>query len=422
MMTSRERVAAALEHRQPDRTPIDLGGGGAVCGMQVSTVYKLRQALGLDAPGTPVKVIDPFQMLGEIAPDLLAAVGGDVIGTGLPYTLFGYPAADWKPWTMPDGTPVLVPGLFNTEPDEKGDLYQYPQGDRSVPPSGRMPKGGFYFDAIVRQEPIDDEKLDPADNVEEFKPLTDDELAGIKARVDDVYNNTDKAIELTIPGAAFGDIAFVPGPSLKRTKGIRDVEEWYMSTVTRKDYVREVFERQCEIVLANLPRIYDAVGNKPNVVFISGTDFGAQNGPFISPRAFDSLYAPYLKRVNDWIHANTTWKTFIHSCGSIQPLIPHFIDVGFDVLNPVQTSAVNMRPEDLKARFGAKLTFWGGGVDTQHTLPQATPDEIRAEVKHVLDVFAPGGGYIFNPIHNVQKGVLVENLIAMYETVRNWSC
>ena len=418
-MTSRELVIETLNHRQADRVPVDLGGT-VLTGMQVSTVYRLRQALKLDPPGTPVKVIDSFQMLGEIKPDLLAAVGGDVVNVALPYTMFGFPNADWKPWTTFDGTPVLLPGGFNTEPDEGGDLLQYPQGDRSVPPSGKMPKGGFYCDAIVRQGPIDEDNLNPADNLEEFQLLPDSDVAYLKAATERAYNGTDKAIVLNLPGTAFGDIAFVPGPALKHPKGIRDIEEWYMSTAMRKDYVVAVFERQCEIALQNLERIYAAVGNMPTAVVVSGTDFGAQNGPFVSPRAFKTLYMPYLKRINDWIHAHTTWKTFIHSCGSIMPLIPFMIEAGFDILNPVQTSAANMSARELKAKFGDRLTFWGGGVDTQHTLPTATPDEIRREVQGVLETFAPGGGFMFAAIHNVQQGVPAENLLAMFETVRNF--
>ena len=418
-MTSRERIIAALDHRATDRVPLDLGSNGQT-GMQVSTVYKLRQALKLDPPGTPVKVINVSEMLGEIKPDLLAAVGGDAVGLSLPYTTYGYPSGDWKEWTTFDGTPVLVPGEFNTELDEKGDLLQYPRGDKSVPASGRMPHNGFYFDGIIRQDPIDEDKLDPLDNTEEFGLVSDADLAWLKREAEELYSGTDKAIVLKLPGTGFGDVASVPGPTLKHPKGIRDVEEWYMSLAMRPDYIAAVFERQCEIAIRNMERIFAAVGNLPTVVWVSGADFGAQNGPLIAPRKFRTLFKPVQKRINDWIHEHTTWKTFIHSCGSILPLIPDMIEAGWDILNPVQTSAENMDPCELKAKFGDKVTFWGGGVDTQHTLPTATPDEIRAEVRRNLEIFTPGGGYVFNPIHNVQHGVPVENLLAMYETVRDY--
>lgn len=416
-MNSRERVEAALNHREPDRVPLDLGGCGQT-GMHVSSVYLLRQALGLDEPGTPVKVIEPYQMLGEIKSDLRDALRVDVVGLGGTTTMFGFKNEGWKPWTTLDGTPVLVPEEFNTDPEPGGDILMYPEGDRSVPPSAKMPRGGWYFDSIVRQPPIDDDNLNVEDNLEEFGPIADDELAHLRREAERLYSETDKAIMLTVPGTGFGDIALVPGPMLKHPKGIRDIEEWYVSTVSRRDYVYQVFERQCEIALDNLPKIYEAVGDRVTVAWISGTDFGAQHGPFLSPKTFRGLYMPFYKQVNDWIHEHTVWKTFIHSCGSVMPLIPLFIEAGFDILNPVQTSAANMDPAELKARFGDRVTFWGGGVDTQRTLPFGTPDEVRHQVRERITIFGTGGGFIFNPIHNVQAQVPVENLLAMYEAVR----
>jgi hypothetical protein len=416
-MNARERVQAALNHRQPDRVPLDLGGS-AVTGMHVSSVYRLRQALHLDPPGTPVKVVEPYQMLGEIQPDLMEALGVDVVGLFAPRTMFGFRNEGWKPWTTFDGTPVLVPEGFNTRVEENGDLLMYPEGDHSAPPSGRMPKGGFYFDAIVRQPPIVEEKLDPADNLEEFAPISEEDLAYFAQKADELWRQSDRAILASFGGTAFGDIALVPAPWLKYPRGIRDIEEWYISTVTRREYVWKVFEKQCEIGLANLARLSEAVGDKVAVVFVSGTDFGTQTGPFISRKTYRTLYQPFHKQVNDWIHQNTGWKSFIHSCGSVAALIPDFIEAGFDVLNPVQISASGMDPAWLKREFGKDLVFWGGGVDTQHTLPFGTPDEVRAEVRKHLHIFGEGGGYVFNTVHNVQAGVPVENLLALYETVR----
>jgi hypothetical protein len=418
-MNSRERVQLALNHKEGDRVPLDLGGCGQT-GMHVSTVYALRQTLKLDPPGTPVKVIEPYQMLGEIKADLADALGVDVVGTGGTLNLFGYKNENWKPWTTFDSTPVLVPGKFNTEPDEKGDILMYAEGDHTMPPSAKMPKGGFYFDSIMRQTPIDDARLNVADNTEEFSSISDAELLHLKREAERLYNETDKAVLMALSGMAFGDIALVPGPMLKEPKGIRDITEWYMSTLTRQDYIRQVFERQCEVALANLPRIYAAVGDHITVAWISGTDFGAQNNCIMSPKAFRTLYKPFYTQINQWIHANTPWKTFIHSCGSILPLIPDIIEAGFDILNPVQTSAVNMDPLVLKERFGDQVTFWGGGVETQRVLPFGTPDEVRAQVRERLQVFGKGGGFVFNPIHNVQAGVPIENLLAMYETVRDY--
>jgi len=416
-MNSRQRVAAALNHQQPDYVPLDLGAS-AVTGMHASSVYRLRQALGLDPPGTPVKVVEPYQMLGEIQADLMEVLGVDVVGLGSPRTMFGYENKDWKPWTLFDGTPVLVPGAFNTEPEPNGDILMYPEGDRTAPPSGRMPRGGFYFDAIVRQEPIDDAKLNVEDNLEEFGPISDADLEHFAREAHRLYRETDKAILANFGGTAFGDIALVPAPWLKHPKGIRDVEEWYVSTVTRFDYVYEVFRRQCEIALANLAKIREAVGDKVAAVFITGTDFGAQHGPFVSRTAYRRLFQPFHRRVNDWIHQHTSWKTFIHSCGSVVDLLPDFIESGFDILNPVQCSADRMDPQRLKDQFGERITFWGGGVDTQRTLPFGTPDEVRQQVAERIRIFNRGGGFVFNTVHNVQANTPAENLVALYQAVR----
>jgi hypothetical protein len=418
MISSRERVRLALEHQEPDRVPLDLGAS-SVTGMQVDTVYQLGQAFGLDPPGTRVKVVEPYQMLGEIKPDLMDALGIDVMGLGKPSTMFGFKNEGWKPWTTFAGTPVLVPAGFNTEPDENGDILMYPEGDRSVPPSARMPKGGFYFDSIPRQLPLDDNNLRLEENLEEFGPISDEDLAYLGREAKRIWTETDKAVLANFGGTAFGDIALVPAPWLKHPKGIRDVEEWYVSTVTRRDFIYKIFERQCEIAIQNLEKIYQVVHNRVTAVFLSGTDFGQQNGPFVSPKTYRDLFKPFNKAVNDWVHHHTTWKTFIHSCGSVRALIPDFLEAGFDILNPVQCSAAGMAPEGLKQEFGDLVTFWGGGVDTQRTLPFGTAEEVRKEVAARMKVFGKGGGYVFNTIHNVQAGVPIENVLAMYETVRD---
>jgi hypothetical protein len=418
-MNSRERVAAALNHQEADRIPLDLGAS-AVTGMHASSVYLLRQALHLDPPGTPVKVVEPYQVLGEIQADLLSALGVDVIGIPSPRTLFGFANQDWKPWTLFDGTPVLVPGNFNTDPEPNGDILMYPEGDRSAPPSGHMPYGGFYFDTIVRQDPIIDSQLDPLDNLQEFGPISDADLEYFTQKTLQLYAQTDKALLGNFGGTAFGDIALVPAPWLKHPRGIRAIDEWYMSTVSRREYVRKVFEKQCEIGLENLVKIHQSVGERVTAVFITGTDFGTQTGPFISIKAYRDLFKPFHKQVNDWIHHNTSWKSFIHSCGSVVAFIPDFIDAGFDILNPVQVSAAGMDPLVLKTEFGERITFWGGGVDTQNTLPFASPEDVRRQVHEHMRIFGQHGGFVFNPIHNVQARVPVENLLALYQAVNDF--
>ena len=419
-MNCRERIQRALEHQEADRVPLDVGST-PVSGIAASTLSQLRLALGLDKPGDRVKVIEPYQMLGEVTDDLREAIGIDTIGVGGSKTLFGFENRDWKEWELFDGTPVLVPAAFNTESEANGDLLMYAEGDKSAPPSGHMPAGGYYFDTIIRQPPIEESKLDPRDNMEEFPLIEESELDCIIAQTERAYAQTNYAVAANFGGTSFGDIALVPAPFLEYPKGIRDVEEWYISTLTRRDYVYEVFQGQCEIALQNLDRIAEAVGDQVQVFMVTGADFGTQRGPFISPGTYRDLFKPFHKAVNDWVHDNTTWKTFIHTCGGVEPLIEDFIDAGFDILNPVQCSAEGMGPEHLKRAYGDRLTFWGGGVDTQRTLPFGTPEEVRAEVLERLEIFAPGGGFVFNTIHNIQPNTPVENLVAMFEALREFA-
>jgi len=419
-MNSRQRIATILNHKEADRVPLDLGGTGTT-GMHVDSVYLLRQALRLDPPGTPVKVIDVFQMLGEIGPDLVAALDADVLPLAKQITDFGFRLEGWKPWTTFAGTPVLVPQGFNTEPDSNGDIPLYPHDDRSVPPSGRMPRDGIYFDPITRLPTVDDATLKVEDNLEEFVPIAERDLAYLRDEAERLYTTTDKAIVLNPGGTSFGSFSATTAPGLKHPKGIRSIEEWQMSTITRRDHLIKIFERQCEIGLRNFQKIFDVVGNRVTAVITSYTDFGAQNGPFISPATYRELYKPFNKAVNDWVHKNTRWKTFTHCCGSVRALLPDFVEAGFDILNPVQTSAANMDPAELKKSFGDVLTFWGGGVDTQRTLPFGTPEEVQEQVRQRIKIFGTGGGFVFNPVHNVQSRAPIENILAMFKTVRESS-
>jgi hypothetical protein len=415
-MNSRQRLETTLNHKAPDRVCIDFGAT-PVTGIAATAVSRLREAI-IGQRDYRVRVIEPYQILGEIDELLIDAMGIDVVGVSPAQTLFGFENKDWKDFDLFDGTKVRVQGGFVTKRDKNGDLLIFPQGDTSVEPTGRLPKGGFYFDAICRQGPIDEDKLNPLDNLEEFGILGESDLkyfsetAAKKAA-------TGKGVILVVPGAGFGDIALVPAPWMKKVKGIRDVEEWYISTAARKDYVRKVFEGQCEIALKNLVLLFKAVGDNVQAAFITGTDFGTQRGLFISVKAYRELYKPFHKQVNDLIHKNTRWKTFIHSCGGIYELIPDFIEAGFDILNPVQCSAEGMEPKRLKKEFGKNLVFWGGGVDTQKTLAFGTADEVYREVRERIEVFNDGGGFVFDAIHNIQATTPVENILAMLRAIKD---
>jgi hypothetical protein len=416
-MTSRERLKAALNHQQPDAIPIDMGGT-AVTGIHVSCVAALRDYYGLEK--RPVKVHEPYQMLGWVDEDLKEAMGIDVVGVYAPRTMFGFPVGDWKSWRTYDGLEVLVPGNFNFTVDENGDTLIYPEGDLSVPPSGRMPKGGHFFDSIIRQESLDDDHLNVEDNLQEFGPISDEDLAHFQ-QVAAVAAQTGRGIVGGFGGTALGDIALVPGPFLKHPKGIRDVTEWYISTRIRKEYIHQIFEKQTETALLNLARIHAVVGENVDAVFTCGTDFGTQTSSFCSVDTFRGLYLPYYKQVNDWIHRNTTWKIFKHSCGAVEKFIISFIDAGFDILNPVQCSAYGMDPERLKSLYGGQIVFWGGGVDTQKVLPFGTPEEVRIQVLERCRIFSQNGGFVFNSIHNVQAKTPVENIVAMLNAVHEFN-
>jgi len=415
-MTSKERLIKALNHKEPDRIPLDFGGT-AVTGMHVKIVIALRDYYGLEK--RPVKVHEPYQMLGLIEDDLQRALGIDVEGVYAAETLFGFRNEGWKPWRMDDGAEVLVSGHFQTKKEANGDTLIYPKGDLSAPASGRLPKGGFFFDTIVRQEPIDEDKLNPADNLEEFGPISERDLEYFDAATE-AAAKTGRGAIATFGGTAFGDIALVPAPFLKAPKGIRDIEEWYVSTLTRPTYIQAIFEKQTEIALANLEKIRGRIGDRVQAVFICGTDFGTQQSTFCSVGTFRSLYAPYYKRVNDWVHRHTAWKTFKHSCGAVETLIPSFIESGFDILNPVQCSAAGMEAEKLKARYGADLVFWGGGLDTQKTLMFGTPESVRREVLGHCEVFGKGGGFIFNAVHNIQANVPLKNVVVLFDAFKEF--
>lgn len=417
-MNSRKQFLKTVNHEQSDRIVVDLGAT-SVSGIHVQTISRLRRYFGLQRK--PIRVIEPFQMLGEVGWELIDSIGIDVIGAWGKNNMFGFNNhAPFKEWKTPWGQRVMVPLNFNTTTDEKGDCLMHPEGDTSIPPSARMPKTGYFFDAIIRQDPINEEDLNEEDNLEEFGLISGRELDHWRAEVDKAYYSG-KAVIAGFGGTALGDIALVPGMQLRHPKGIRDVAEWYMSTVSRPDYIKSVFERQVEIAIENLRRIFEVVGNKVNAVFMCGTDFGTQSSTFCSPEQFEEMWLPYYKKMNDWIHQNTEWKTFKHSCGAVESLLDSFIRAGFDIINPVQINAAGMDPKILKQKYGRDLVFWGGGIDTQKMLPFGTPEEVREQVLRTCEIFSKDGGFVFNTVHNIQANVPVENVVAMLEAIKEFN-
>ncbi len=417
MLTRRDHLRKTLAHEGGGRLPMDFGST-AVTGVHASCVEQLREHYGLE--NRLVKICEPYQMLGEVEEDLAEVMGIDTVGVVPLNTLFGFPNENYKEFQTPWGQTVLVSEHFNTQVKPNGDVYIYPEGDMSVPPSGQMPSNGFFFDTIVRQPEIDEDNLDPEDNLEEFGLISEEDLEHYRVELDRL-EGTDRAIVATLGGMAFGDIALVPAPFLKHPKGIRDIAEWYMSTAARQEYIHDVFSKQCDYALKNLEKLNEVLGERIDVVFLCGTDFGTQTSTFCSPQTFSELWAPYYRQVNDWIHRNTGWKTFKHSCGAVETFMEHFIDVGFDIINPVQCSAAGMEPRQLKEKYGERLVFWGGGIDTQKTMPFGTPEEVREQVLERCEIFSRDGGFVFDSIHNLQALSPVENMVAMIDAVKEFN-
>ena len=416
-MTSRELLRSALSHKQSDKVPVDFGSN-AVTGIHVYVIEKLREHFGLEKH--PVKVIEPYQMLGEIENDLLEFMGVDVIGLWGKNNMFGIPQENFRSFRTFWGQEVLVPENFNTKIDDNGDLLIFPEGDSSAPASGKMPKASYFFDAIIRQSPIDDSTLKLEDNLEEFGSVTQNDLDFWQKQATKAAESG-KGIIANFGGTALGDIALVPGMNLKYPKGIRDITEWYMSTLMRQDLLHEIFDHQTDIAIENFKKYYEVVGDNIDAVFICGTDFGTQNSTFCSPESYNELYAPYYRKMNDWIHQNTGWKTFKHCCGAVESFMRSFIDSGFDIINPVQISAAGMLPEHLKKEYGEHLVFWGGGVDTQKMLPFGKPEEVREQVLRMCEVFSKDGGFVFNSVHNIQANVPLENIVAMVDAIKEFN-
>ncbi len=416
-MTSREKVIKTIHHEDPGEIVLDLGATPQT-GISASVLSQLRAALGLEEKR--IKVYEPFQILGEVDEDVRKALGVDVVGIFNPYNAFGVKNEDWKPWIMPDGTGVWMAGGF--EYDEiDGETIVYPQGNRNAKPSMKLPRGGYFFDAIDRFEPIDESRLNGREDFKSDYCVYTDEIARfIEQQATYYYSETDYGIVGNFAGMGLGDAGALPGQFLFEAKGIRKLDDWLMAHMIWPEYVRDIFEMQTEVALKNLEIYNQAVGEKIQVITVSPTDFGTQNSQIISPKLFKELYKPYYTKVNKWIHENTKWKTFFHSCGSIVSILDDMDECGVDILNPVQCSATGMDPGMLKEKYGDKFVFWGGGVDTQHTLPFGNPEEVRREVRERINIFSKGGGLVFSTIHNIVGKTPGNNVMAMFETIKEF--
>lgn len=403
-MTPRQRVLAAVNHQLPDRVPIDLGACKA-SGIAVSAYDRLRRALGI--PGC-TRVADPRFMIAVVEEEMRRRLHVDVVPLDLSIVQYlVQPNSQWNSRRLFDGIEAMFPpGTRIAEEADGAWVLLHPDG---TPSPFRMPLGGHYFDDISFNR---GDRIDPA----KFRPVSDVPDEQLKLLDDysrSLYENTDYAILGWGFGVCFLGLSLITDRSSNVTQGLTN--EWMMMLMSEKETCHEIMNRSVEATIRCLEKVYQAVGDRCFAWGIAADDSGTQRCEFIRPNLWAEMLKPHYKKLCDWVHSHTPWKVFLHSCGSVYNLLPHFIEAGIDILNPVQTSAANMEPQRLKAEFGDRLVFWGGGCDTQRVLGSATPEEVREHVRERLAIFAPGGGYVFNQVHNIQANVPAENILAMFD-------
>jgi uroporphyrinogen decarboxylase len=404
-MTSRERVRHAINFREPDRVPIDIGGSylTSIC---IDAYAQLRDHLGIS--GSLPRVNELMYMLAETEEEVRVRLHGDVIELASPLARFNIARRDWKPWRNEMGTLVQVPGGYN--PIDEGEyLWIRNEQGQAI---ARMPKGGLYFDYAQSLSELRD--FEPADLKawQKNQPsFTDEQLRTLEKQAQNLHTTTDYAV--------CGGF-YKSGATMFPSVAGHSFAEWLCILMTETEYARTVIEISTDCALKNLQKYMDAVGNWIDLIVISTSDFGSQQGELFHPQKWRDVYLSGYKKLNDYVHKHSSAKTFYHSCGSIYHLIPSFIEAGVDILNPVQVTAAGMDANRLKAEFGGKIVFWGGGIDTQTVLPFGSTDDVRRQVRERINIFAPGGGFVFAPVHDIQYGVRPENILSMVDAVMEY--
>ncbi len=413
MMTSRQRVLAAIDHRPPDRVPIDLGSTPS---SNISAIAYNRLVRHLGLGGGPAKVYDVVQQLAQPDDAVLDHFGIDVVDIG---RAFNRTAESWRPATLPGGENVLLPSWFSPQPAADGGWEVFaPDGTRIA----AMPAGGWFFDQTyfpyLDGYPADFRNLGDAMGKVLWAALTSspwDHAADegfwetLRTRTLELRAATDRALMI---GA--GCNLFEWGSFLRR------LDQFLMDLASEPAEVERFLEALVERHLAFLEKLCRAVGDVVDIVRL-GDDLGMDRGPFMSPATYRRFFKPRHQAMCEYIRKHSTMRPFLHSCGGIAPLIPDLIEVGFQILNPVQTNCRGMDPAVLKREFGRDVTFWGGGCDTRRVLNRCSPAEVKRHVRERLEVFAPGGGYVFNTVHNILPEVPPENIVAMFEAVAEYN-
>ena len=409
-MTSRERVLAALNHVEPDRIPVDLGGHRS-SGISAIAYHRLRKHLGL--PEKVVRVYDMVQQLAIIDEDVLNLFGVDVIEMGRGFLLDD---KDWKPWILPDGTPCEIP--FYTNLELRGEDWFIL--DKSGTEVGVLKMGSLYFEQTLFPLMERGIENDHFEDLEEMLgkqiwsavahpgahlEMDEQGLKELGLRAKELREKSDRAIV-----GLFGGNMFEIPQMLYR------MDHYLLATGMYPDKVLELSEKLYQIHLKNLELWLSAVGPYIDVVLF-GDDLGGQQGPLISPDAYREFYKPYHKKLWGRAKELADVKVQLHCCGGIYELLDDLIEAGLDMVNPVQISCRGMDPKRLKADFGKRITFWGGGCDTQRILPLSSPSEISKHVQELTSIFSPGGGFVFQQVHNILANVSPENVVAMMDSI-----
>jgi uroporphyrinogen decarboxylase len=403
-MKSRERVLAALNHQEADRMPIDFGGHRS-SGIAAIAYAKLRTSLGL-VP-RPIRVYDPVQQLAIIDEDVLDLFHVDAIELGR-----GFAMEDehWVDWTLPDGTPCQMPRWAAPERIEGEWILKNDKG-LTV---GRMPDGAIYFEQCYW--PYVDH-----DDLERLSEAMEETIwVAIKSPPGPLVAGPDGAQRLAEGARRLrarterAIIGLFGGNLLEVGQFLYRIDNFLMLLAGDPDRAHAFLDRLVELHLANLERFLAAVGDSIDIILF-GDDLGMQNGPQMSPAMYEEFFKPRHARM--WARAKelANVKVMLHCCGGVQPLLRHLIEAGLDAINPVQISCAGMDPRALKQQFGKDLTFWGGGCDTHRVLSGGTPDEIRRHVRRQVEILKPGGGCVFQQVHNVLANVPPENIVAMFE-------
>ncbi len=399
-MTSRERILGAVNHQPVDRVPIDLGGTRQT-GISAFAYSKLKKHLDPEWAGR-VRIFDLFQILAEIDPEVAQRFRSDCVPLNRRKVAFGIENSDWKPGELHDGTRVEFPGGFNPETTANGD-WVLTRGNDII---ARMPAHGYYFDRFEKYPGA----LHPDLDSWEPPALPSADLEHYRYESRRLFNETDQAVVIAL------------GPPYELFFGIGQggFDEWMITLATEPDYVRRLYRILTDRWIENLEALHGAVGEHVQILQVCD-DFGTQDAPFLSPGMFSELVVPAYKRGFDWIHQKTDWKVLFHSDGAIGPLLPDMIDMGVDILNPVQTTAKGMDAAWIQHTFGGRLAFWGGSCDCQNTLTFGSTSNVRNEVLVNLRTFQPlNGGFVFASVHNIQANVPPENIVALFDAVTEY--